>query len=420
MATKQTMTVGGPGKQRPFHDDWPVCDEREIAAVTGVLQGKQWWRGNGAQVVAFEQEFADYQNTKRALAVTNGTQAIELALMAFDIGRGDEVIVPAFTFISTASAVLCVNAVPVLVDVDLDTYCISPDAIEAAVTPRTRAIIPVHMCGQIADMDAILEIAQKYDLRVIEDAAHAQGAEWKGRRAGTLGDAAIFSFQAFKLMTAGEGGIVTSNDESFIERCFLYGNCGRPQGDRAYQHTLLGTNSRMSELHAAVLRVQLQRLDAQIERRAPNANLLDDLLQEIPGIEPQACDSRVTRHPHYMYMFRYDADAFGGLTRQQFVDALVAEGIPAYRAYLAIHKTPVFRNGTFGPRWRGDEALLPDYGNVICPDAETISDEAVWLHHRVLLGNEEHVMELAGAIKGIWEKAQAWNTDTQTPLDGKS
>ncbi|MFZ6027909.1 MAG: DegT/DnrJ/EryC1/StrS family aminotransferase [Chloroflexota bacterium] len=392
-------------KQRGPFPAWPVYDESEVAAVTQVLESRQWWRGNGSQVENFEQVFAAYHKAKRAVAVTNGTHAIELALMAAGIGHGDEVIVPDFTFISTASAVLCVNAIPILVDVKADTYCIDPAAIEAAITPRTRAIIPVHMCGQFADMDAILEIARKHDLVVIEDAAHAQGAEWQGRRAGTLGLAGTFSFQAFKLMTAGEGGMIISNDEEFIQRSFLYGNCGRPLGDRAYQHVLLGSNCRMSEIHAAVLRVQLERLDDQIERRDPNARLLDQMLSEVPGIEPQAHDPRTTRHPHYMYMFRYDTKEFGGMSRNEFVDALVAQGIPAFRAYLAIHRTPLFQQGTFGPRWKGDGASLPDYSKVHCPVTDGISDEAVWLHHRVLLGDQEDVIELAEAIKDVREHA---------------
>jgi 3-amino-5-hydroxybenzoate synthase len=286
--------------------------------------------------------------------------------------------VPDFTFISTASAVLCVNAVPVLVDIEPDTYCIDPGAIAAAITPRTRAIIPVHMCGQLADMDAIRDIAQKHNLSVIEDAAHAQGAEWKGQRAGTLGQAGIFSFQAFKLMTAGEGGIVISNDEAFIERAFLYGNCGRPKNDRHYQ----------------------------VERRHANTQLLDSLLREVPGITPQGCDPRVTRHPHYMYMFRYEAAEFGGLSRQEFVDTLVAQGIPAFVAYLAIHRTPLFRDRTFGPRWRGAEHTLPDYNRVHCPVADEISDQVVWLHHRVLLGDQEDVIGLVSTIRDIQAQAR--------------
>jgi 3-amino-5-hydroxybenzoate synthase len=401
MTVEELALNGGPPAKRTPFPAWPEYDQREIDAVTQVIESRQWWRGNGSEVASFEREFAAYHQTQHALAVTNGTHAIELALAAYDIGRGDEVIVPDFTFISTASGVLSAHAIPILVDVNPETYCIDPAAIEAAITPRTRAIIPVHMAGQVADMDAIREIAQRHNLVVIEDAAHAQGAEWRGERAGALHSAGVYSFQAFKLMSAGEGGLVLSNDGDFIERCFLYGNCGRPRTDRTYQHTLLGSNYRMSELQAAVLRVQLTRLDQQIAHRAANAALLDRMLAEVPGVTPQRHDPRVTRNPHYMYMFRYDPAAFGGLPRQEFVDLLIAEGLPAFVAYLAIHQTPLFRERTFGPRWRGDLDLLPDYDALRCPGAEAISSEGVWLHHRVLLGDERDLGEMVDAIKKI-------------------
>lgn len=405
MTLEELAVNGGPPAKRTPLPEWPVYDERELAAVTGVIQSQQWWRGNGAQSALFEQEFAAYQGSRAALAVTNGTHAIELALAAYDIGRGDEVIVPAFTFISTATGVMNAGAIPVLADVTLDTFCLDPEAVAAAISPRTRAIIPVHMAGHSVDMDALGALARRHNLVIIEDAAHAQGAEWQGQRVGSQ-HTSIFSFQAFKLMTAGEGGAIVSNDQAYIERCFLFGNCGRPKQDRTYQHSVLGSNYRMSELQAAVLRVQLTRLDEQITRRAANAALLDQLLGEVPGITPQAHDPRVTRNPHYMYMFRYDSAAFGGLSRQDFVDLLIAEGLPAFVAYLAIHRTPVFRDRTFGPRWRDDHALLPDYAQVSCPAAEQISDQGVWLHHRVLLGGEQDVVELVDAIKKVQTHAQ--------------
>jgi len=398
----ETLAINGgkPAKRKPF-PDWPQYDDREIAAVNEVIKSRQWWRMAGSQASEFEKEFASYQGARRSLAVMNGTQAIEVALSALGIGRGDEVIVPAFSFISTASAVLCINAVPVFVDIRPDTYCMDADAIAAAITPRTRAIIPVHMAGQVADMDAILDVARKHNLPVLEDAAHAHGSEWKGQRVGALDVGGIFSFQAGKLMTAGEGGLVLSNDEEFIERCFLFGNCGRPKTDRTYQHCVLGSNSRMSELQAAVLRVQLQRLDEQNERRHQNAVLLDKMMSELPGIVPQGNDPRTTRNPHYMYMFRYDEAAFNGLPRQDLVDALIAEGVPAFVAYLAIHRTPVFSSRAFGPRWSSDDPLLPDYNEVHCPVSEEVGDTVVWLHHRALLGDEQDIVELVEAVNKI-------------------
>lgn len=404
---EQELAINGgrPAKSKPF-PEWPAYDDRELAAVTRVIESRQWWRIAGQEVTEFEREFAEYQRARYALAVTNGTQAIEMALAALDIGRGDEVIVPAFTFVSTATAVFNANAVPIPVDIDPDTYCMDPAAIEAAVGPRTKAVIPVHMAGHPADMDAVLDVARRHNLRVVEDAAHAQGAEWQGRRLGALDAGGIFSFQAGKLMTAGEGGLILSDDQEFIEKCFLFGNCGRPRTDRTYQHALLGSNCRISELQGAVLRAQLERLDAQIELREANAPKLDSLLDDLEGVVPQGTDERVTRHPHYMYMFRYDPEAFGGLPRARFVDMLIAEGVPAFVGYPAIHRLPVFRDRAFGPRWRADDPLLPDYDRVSCPVAEDIGDHVVWLHHRVLLGDEEDLNEIAEAVGKIQTRAR--------------
>lgn len=407
MSTKE-FTTGNYRQQaaRPF-PAWPMADERELAAVSAVLESGQWWRMAGSQVVEFEKEFAAYHDAKHALAVTNGTHAIELALAALDIGQGDEVIIPAFTFISTATAVLCAQAIPVLVDVNPETYCLDPQSFAAAITPRTRAVIPVHMAGHVADMDEILGIASEHDLHVIEDAAHAHGAAWKGQRVGAMQSGGIYSFQAGKLMTAGEGGLIMSNDADFIERCFLYGNCGRPKTDRTYQHSVLGTNCRMAELQAAVLRVQLLRLEEQNARREINAAKLNEMLSSVQGIMPQGHDPRVTLHPHYMYMFRYDSSAFSGLFRQQFVDSLIEQGVPAFVGYPAIHRTPMFRHRNFGPRWRTADALLPDYNVVSCPVAEALGDEVVWLHHRVLLGDEEHLAAVVEACERISLRASS-------------
>lgn len=393
----QEFSVGSDRVPRAF-PCWPISDERELVAVQAVLESGEWWRMAGSQVVEFEKEFAAYHNASHGLAVTNGTQAIELALAALDIGQGDEVIIPAYTFISTATAVLCAQATPVLVDVNYDTYCLDPASLATAITPRTRAIIPVHMAGHVADMDAILAIAGQHNLHVIEDAAHAHGAAWKGKRVGTMQSGGIYSFQAGKLMTAGEGGLILSNDAKFIEKCFLYGNCGRPRTDRTYQHSVLGTNCRMTELQAAVLRIQLLRLEEQNARREDNAARLNQMLSEVPGITPQGRDPQVTLHPHYMYMFRYDSSEFRGLARQQLVDALIEQGVPAFVGYPAIHRTPMFRDRNFGPRWRTDGDLLLDYNAVSCPVAENLGEEIVWLHHRVLLGDEEHLVQVVDAL----------------------
>lgn len=408
MLIEKLAVNGGPARKRKPFPAWPAHDEREIKAVTEVVESGNWWRIAGSKVTQFEEQFAVYQQCQQSVAVTSGTNALELALAALNIGRHHEVIVPAFTFISTATAVLSANAVPIMVDVDPVTYCIDPEAIEAAITERTRAIIPVHMAGHVADMDAILHIAQQHHLSIVEDAAHAQGADWKGQRVGALQAGGIFSFQAGKLMTAGEGGLILSRDAEFLERCYLFSSGGRPKTDRTYQHALLGTTSRMSEIHAALLLVQLSRLDEQIVQREHNAALLDHLLLDVAGIAPQGRDPRTTRHPHYMYMFRYDSDAFNGLPRQQFVDELIAEGIPAFIAYPPVHCTPVFRKRNFGPRWTDDDPLLPDYNLTHCPVSEELCDHIVWLHHRTLLGDKDDLGEIVDTI----EKIRFWACET--------
>lgn len=395
--SKLAIQGGSPTKQKPF-PQWPAYDEQEIAAVTSVIESRNWWRKPGDQVTTFETEFAAYQRARYAIAVTNGTHAIEIALAAAGIGFGDEVIIPAHTFISTASAILYNNAIPILVDSQPDTFCIDPAAIAAAITPRTKAILPVHMAGHVADMDTILEIAHHHNLAVIEDAAHTPGAEWRGQPAGTMQLAGTYSFQAAKLMTAGEGGMIVTNEQDFRDRCFLLANCGRLITDRSYEHTMLGSNYRMSELHAAVLRKQLARLDEHILRRHENAVALDPMMQQIKGITPQVQDPRVTRHPHYMYMFRYDAAAFGGLSRNDFVDTLIAEGVPAFKAYRALHETPVFRQQCFGPRWQNSGLKLPDYNALSLPVSEMITAEVVWLPHAVLLGDKTDLEQVVEAI----------------------
>ena len=397
---------GRPAKQLPF-PSWPAFDDGELSAVKEVIESRRWWRIAGSQVETFEREFAAYQGAEGAVAVTNGTQALEIALTAEGIGAGDEVIVPAFTFISTAYAPLLVNATPILVDVRPDDYCIDADAVRAAITPRTRAIVPVHMAGHVADMDALGEIARKHSLRIIEDAAHGHGAEWKGRRVGALTNHGMFSFQSGKLMTAGEGGLILSNDAEYLERCFLLSSCGRPKTDTSYQHLHIASNARLSELHAAVLRVQLRRLDEQLARRETQAARLDSLLREIDGITPQARDPRVTRHSHYMYMLRYDPSRFSNVSRNRFVEALKAEGIPAFVPFAPIHQTAVFQKRDFGPRWRGRTASLPDYHTQRFAATEDIGKHVVWLHHNTLLGTDEDLSDIATAIRKIQQHGQA-------------
>src|SRR6266700_4153760 len=218
MSQKPALLGGRPVRTRRF-PPWPIFGKREEASLVRTLRSGKWGRLDGPEVAKFESRFAAMHGCKHGIGVVNGTVSLRIALIAAGIRAEDEVIVPPYTFFSTASAVVEANAIPVFADIDLDTFNLDPKAVQAAITPRTRAIIPVHFAGQPADMDAIMAIAKERKLMVIEDAAHAHGASYKNRPAGSIGHIASFSFQSSKNMTAGEGGILTTNDDQLAESC---------------------------------------------------------------------------------------------------------------------------------------------------------------------------------------------------------
>ncbi|NLT41490.1 MAG: DegT/DnrJ/EryC1/StrS family aminotransferase, partial [Anaerolineae bacterium] len=300
------ISGGRPVRTTPW-PEWPVHDEREVEAITEVTRSGKWWRfayASGVElnedlsakdlskVVEFGMEFARHHDARYGIAMTNGTGTLEVALRALGIGPGDEVIVPAYTYVASATAVLQVNAVPIFVDVEGDTYNLDPALLEAAITDRTRAIMPVHFGGQSCDMDAILDIARRHGIAVVEDAAHGHGSEWRGRKVGALGDIGSFSFQASKNMTAGEGGIVLTNNRDLAEKCDSLLWAGRQKGRPWYEFHQLGWNYRMTEFQAAILLVQLERLAEQNARRMDNARYLAKLIADLPGLAPLRWDER--------------------------------------------------------------------------------------------------------------------------------
>ncbi|MCY4537867.1 MAG: DegT/DnrJ/EryC1/StrS family aminotransferase [Chloroflexi bacterium] len=398
---KLAIRGGTPAKSKSF-PDWPIYDDLEREALNEVLESRDWWRTEGSKTLAFEKSFAEYHQAKHGIAVTNGTHAIEVALAAMGIGPGDEVIVPNATFVATASAVLFAGALPVLVDVSADSYCIDPELAEAAINERTRAIIAVHMGGRPADLDQLEAVARKYDLALLEDAAHAHGSEWRGQKVGTFGIGGTFSFQASKTMTAGEGGMIISNDDDFERLARSTHDCGRMPGEWFYSHYIYGSNYRLSEWQGAVLLAQLTRLDEQTARRHENGRLLDRLLGEIPGITPQSHDARITRNGHYAYIFHVDARAFAGISTQQFVDALEAEGIPTQAPYPPIHTLDLFTSGAYRNRLSGAQAAANHaFLTEAFPNSQRESDETVWITQNALLGDEEDMREIAAAIGKI-------------------
>jgi len=398
--------LGGTPIRHADYPAWPVWDARERDGLLDVLDRGGWWQGDGAEAATFAAEFAAYQGARFGLALTNGTHTLEAALAACDVGQGDEVIVPGMTFVASATAALAVNAAPVLVDIDADTLCIDPLAAEAAITPRTRAIVAVHVAGAAADLDALTALCDRRGLFLIEDCAHAHGTFWRGRGVGSWGTFGSFSMQRSKLMTAGEGGALICNDERMRNRAWAYADCGRERGQWFYHHASYGSNLRMTEWQGAVLRAQLARFPEQNRIRNANAIALNAALAAIAGIRPPVRDPRMDSQGNYCFIFHYDASRFAGLPLRQFESALAAEGIPMGVSYPALSDLAVFRNRNFGPRLR---AAAPDidYSSLHLPRAEAAAASTVWLQHRLLLAGREDVLDVARAVERIQKHAHA-------------
>ena len=384
---------------------WPVYDSSEEEALLRVLHSGCWWSVPGSEGKEFEREFAEFQHAGFGVGCANGTVALETALRALRIGCGDEVIVPAYTFVATASAVLGIGAVPVFVDIDPETLNIDTNAIEAAITPRTAGVIPVHIAGRPADMDAVLAIARRYGLAVIEDAAQAHGAAWRGRRVGAIGDIGSFSFQASKNLNSGEGGIVLTNREELADASWSVVNIGRVRTGGWYEHQVYGSNFRLTEFQAALLRTQLKRLPEQTARRTACAQALRDCLGGIDGIRLPADDPRITCHAYHLFTFRYNTDAFGGRTTAQFLKALAAEGIPCSDGYVPLYREGLFVQHTAGQDKGCHAGRHIEYPSMFLPICEQVCADTVWLEQTLLLSDPAEMGDIATAIARI---QQAW------------
>ncbi len=377
--------VRGPEKAWP---SWPQFDDAERSALLGVLESGKWFYGD--RVAAFEGEWAAFQGARHCVTANSGTTALEIVLQAMGIGPGDEVIVPPFTFVATASAVLRVGARPVFADLDA-TWCLDPDRVAEALTPRTKAIMPVHFGGRFCDMDRLCDLAADAGIPIIEDACHAWGGHWKGKGAGTVGKCGVFSFQQSKNITAGEGGAIVTDDDALAAMCRSLTNCGRAAGMPWYHHENPGTNVRLTEFQAALLSCQLARLEEQTLRRERNAMILNNGLGAVEGLIPQPKSNRITRRAYHLFCLRVVEEAFG-CTRAQFLAAANAEGWPVSAVYpLPLYEQPLFRK-------------LGGYEGVRCPVAEDLCRRSgTWTTHEKLLGTEEDM----GDIVRIAEKIKA-------------
>jgi len=397
---------GEPVRTHPF-PVWPVWGDEEIKYLTNVIKSGNWGSLKGKLTPEFEQKFAEYQNAKYGICVNSGTTALKIALTAADVDSGSEVIVPAYTFIATATAVVEMGGIPIFVDIDPDTYNIDLKMAEETITKKTTAIMPVHFAGRPTDMDAIIKLAKQYNLKIIEDAAQAWGAEWKGRRVGAIGDAGCFSFQSSKNINSGEGGIILTNDELVAKMAKSHINCGRSEEGLWYEHFYFGGNYRITELQTAVLLAQFERYDELKEIRQKNYLYLSENLSNIEGIEPLKDDPDVTSHACHLFIFKYKKEHFANKSKSSFIEAMRKEGIFTSPGYsIPLYKQPVFLNKAFGPR--GRSVNLPvDYKNNFCPETEKACyEEAIWFTQNILLGTEQDMDDIVSAITKIKENAE--------------
>jgi dTDP-4-amino-4,6-dideoxygalactose transaminase len=390
--SKLAIDGGTPVRTTPI-GRWPEFGKPEEDLLLAALRSGVWGSIDGTFVKDLEREFAAVHDARHGVATVNATMGLSVAMKAVGIGPGDEVLVPPYTFIATASAALMLGAVPVFVDIDPETLLIDPARIDELVTPRTRAVVPVHHGGSPADMDGVMAAARRHGLRVIEDAAQAHGAGWRGRPVGAIGDVGVFSFQSTKPVNAGEGGMMLTDDPELDELLWSYRNVGRRRGGEWYEHVRLGWNLRMTEFQAAVLIAQLRRMPEQQARRTRAAAELHRLMGQIPGAVPVKVPDGVTAHSWYTYHWRWLGEADGGLPKAEFARALAAEGIPVFAGYV-----PLNRNQALIDEIRRLGGREPDP----CPNAERAAgDEVMVFSLPILMGTDADLADVAAAVDKV-------------------
>jgi dTDP-4-amino-4,6-dideoxygalactose transaminase len=407
-AASGTLAVlGGKPVRTGSFPSWPVAGKSDADAVRAAAESRRWSRLSGQNANTFEKVLAQRLGARHCTVTSSGTTSLLSSLKALGVGPGDEVLVPPYTFVATINVVLWQFALPVFVDTDRQTFQMDATRIEAALTPRTACILPAHIGGNAADMDAILAVARKHSIPVVEDACQAHLGEWRGKALGTLGTCGCLSFQASKNLTAGEGGAVLSGDGDLMERVFAFHNHGHTRKGR---RIVGGANLRMTEFQAALLLQQLARLEEQTRTREENAGYLTKLLQEVPGIQPAKQYPGCTRNVYHLYMFRYDPRQFAGVPRGLFLKALRAEGIPCSSGYTPLNKEAYLRTTLDSKAYQSiypKRRLEAYWKNNQCPETDRLCEEAVWLTQNVLLGKRSDMDDIAGAVRKIHGQAGA-------------
>ncbi len=417
-ARRLALDGGRPARspERPW-PAWPRATSAAARALEDTLRSGRWaisgpWTGQPSRNQLFAERFAAFHGVPHCVPCSNGSSALAIALAAVGVGPGDEVVVPGLTWVANASSVFRAQAVPVLVDLDPETLCLSAKAVEEALTPRTRAITAVHLYGSMADMDALRRIADRAGVALIEDCSHVHGATWRGARAGSLGDVGAFSMQQTKLMTSGEGGaLITARSDlaARLEQLRADGRAftgaTRPGAlELAEVGDVLGTNQSLSEFQAALLVEALERLEEENRRRAQNAGFLDEKLGALPGLAPVPCSPAQTARAWYAYVLRIEGGELGGIGLETLAARLEAElHFPVERIYRPLNDHVLYRpTEALGDRLSPRQREELDPRRFVLPECDRAYAECIALHHRLLLGDEADMADVVAAFEKVW------------------
>lgn len=410
-ASKPALLGGEPVRKEEF-PSWPIYDPSEEDRWLDVLRRKGWYRFSRITnyVADFEKRYAELTGAKHCLAVANGTSALLTSLSALDIGPGDEVIVPPYTFSATINVVFLQHALPVFVDTDIDTFQIDAKKIESAINENTRCMVPVHLGGAAYDVDAVHAIASKHHVPVVEDACQSHLAEWRGKKVGTYGATGCFSFQVTKNISCGDGGALLTHDDEIMHNAFAFHTNGRayPGVKQKGVYWRNGANLRLTEFQGAILLGQLDRVEAQSKTRETNAQKLTARLSAIPGVLPARMYDGCTRNAYHLYMFRLDQEKFG-LSRDQFLKALNAEGIPASSGYRMLNKEEYVRERLTSRTYTkvyGKQRIDDCLARNECPENDKLTGQAVWFTQNMLLGPASDMDQIADAVEKIHAHAE--------------
>lgn len=387
---------------------WPIYDDNEIYALYDVIKSGKWWCGSpsvhqGENVWAFQEEFTKFQESKHCIAVFNGTVALEAALLALGVGLGDEVIVSDYTFVASGTTVIATNAVPIFCDINQETLVMDVNQVEDLITERTKAIIPVHLGGNPVEMDFLMEIAEKYNLKVVEDCAHAHGSCYKGKKVGNWGDVGTFSFQASKILTSGEGGAIITNDNKLADLIYSISDCGRKKNEYFFNHYIYGTNYRMSEYQAAILLTQLKKFPEQHKLRNNHAKYLMEKLNQVDGIRVMKPTPGTEELGWYVYPIVYEPEKFRNISKSEFYKKLNDNDIPTDDCYPPLHRLDCFKNINLRKgidyskaNWGGNKSDDKNF-----PIVSDIYSRSIEFPHEMLLASKDKLDYVINFIKSL-------------------